>query len=398
MRIAYLLACIVTIATPAFAIIAPTMPQAMEQAPVERALENVAHDERLAPAQRERLLGRLHLIAYAQMNVRLTRYANGEWQPPNQGPCGDRAYAFPGEHLCPFGYMGLSVLELPTEVSDRAFMATGHLRQAREHYQRALTLDEPNLRAQLGLAYVLDQLGEDDAARVHLRRIIELSSAAFTGSGRGEYVEWEEYAVLNEAVEHLGNLARSRADRALVADLRQRLGSARPTGWVTPIVVPLRDAPFEALTDDASPVAFDLAGTGDTRAQGWLTADAAWLVWDPNRRGDVRSGFDMLGQRTWAVFWTDGFEAMRSLDDNGDGELTGAELGGLALWRDVNVNGASDAGEVAPVSDFGVIALAVRGAMERPGLITAPGGVRFADGTQRPLYDWTPGVNASPTS
>jgi hypothetical protein len=105
----------------------------------------------------------------------------------------------------------------------------------------------------------------------------------------------------------------------------------------------------------------------------------------------------MIGERTWSVVWSDGFEALRALDDNRDGELTGGELRGLALWRDENGNGVSDPGEVLPANVHGIAALSLRGAAARPGLVTAPEGVRFEDGRTRPLYDWTPGTGG-PTS
>ena len=387
--------------TPAFARVAPSMPAAMEEAPVSRAIENVAQDRDLAPAQRERLLGRLHLIAYAQGRPHLTRWSNGEWQPEGVAPCGDAAYAVEGrQQLCPFGHRGLGTRELPMEQHRNpwSFTMVDHLNQSRVHYQRALDLDGSNLRAHVGMAYVLDELNRDEEARAHLRQVLTLVEPLFRDGARGEYLDWEDHVVTGEALEHLKVLARSRADRDRVSSFDHRYSVARPSGWVTPIVVSIEDASFDALVDIASPVSFDFAGTGDARARGWLTPSAAWLVWDPNRRGDIQSGFDLLGQRTWAVFWRDGFEAMRSLDDNRDGELAGSELGGLALWRDANSNGVSEAGEVAPVSDFGVVALSVFGAEERPGLLAAPAGVRFENGVTRPLYDWTPGYGREPTS
>jgi hypothetical protein len=209
--------------------------------------------------------------------------------------------------------------------------------------------------------------------------------------------EWEDHAVLTETAAHLAHLATSSSDRRRMERLRERLEASRPMVYVTPMVVPLSNQPFERLIDRGSSVAFDFAGTGDVRAQGWLTPDAAWLVWDPEWRGQVHSGFDMIGQRTWSVFWSDGFEALRALDDNRDGELTGGELGGLSLWRDENGNGVSEPGEVLPANVHGIAALVVRGDTTRPGLMTAPQGVRFEDGRTRPLYDWTPGL-AGPTS
>jgi hypothetical protein len=146
------------------------------------------------------------------------------------------------------------------------------------------------------------------------------------------------------------------------------------------VVVPLADRPFERLVDRGSDVAFDFASTGDARAQGWLTTDAAWLVWDPDWRGDVRSGADLIG-----------FAALHAMDGNRDGELTGAELAGLSLWRDENGNGVSDPGEVLPANVHGIAALSVRSGATRPRPMT-PHGVRFDDGRTRPLYDWTPGL------
>lgn len=163
------------------------------------------------------------------------------------------------------------------------------------------------------------------------------------------------------------------------------------------IVVPITGQPFEGLVDKGSDVAFDFSGAGETSAQGWLTSEAAWLVWDPEWRGEIRSGFDMIGQRTWSAFWSDGFEALRALDENHDGELTGSELGGLSLWRDENGNGVSEPGEVLPANVHGIAALSVRGRPTGPGLTTAAHGVRFEDGRTRPLYDWTPGLSG-PTS
>lgn len=377
------------------------LPEAMATAPVERAIENVERDTQLSQAQRERVLGRLHLIAYAQRRAPMTRYSNGEWQPAGRGPCGDVAY-YPdltAASECPSGDRapepaGLELPALsPVNLNRRALR---HLRLARDHYQRSLALEDRDLRARLGLAYVLDELGDPEAARIHLRRLAIAGNEWFSVGGFDS--TWDQISVLREAIDHLSDLAISDDDRLLIERLRENLVDARPAIIVTPIVVPLADAPFAQLIDERSSVAFDFAGTGDTRAQGWLTPDAAWLVWDPQHRGEVRSGFDMIGQRTWAVFWSDGFEAMRSLDDNRDGELAGAELEGLALWRDADSDGVSDPGEVLPLAAHGVAGLSVRGAHQRPDLIVAPAGVHLEDGRTRPLYDWTPGLSPAPNS
>ena len=383
-------------------------PKPIYEAPIDRALANVTAMDGLEPAQRERLLGRLNLLAYARDDAAFTYLSeNNALNEAGSVLCSEapRNMRVPQEEPEPkFGPNDRCAQldfqlgpedEVPAAAPNAPNSgARARLEAARAHYAQALRLESANLRARLGYAYVLDRLGRTDQARRELRTILRLGMPQVAG----ETSEWETHAVLTETAEHLAHLARSSGDRTKMRRLRDRLQASRPMMYVTPIVVPMTDAPFASMTDVNSEVAFDFAGTGDRRAQGWLTADAAWLVWDPEWRGEITSGFDLIGQRTWAVFWSDGFEALRALDDNRDGELTGAELGGLSLWRDANRNGVSDPGEVMPVNVHGIAALATRGRATRPGLITAPAGVRFEDGRTRPLYDWTPGMDATPVS
>jgi len=382
-------------------------PQPVYEAPIDRALANVSSMDGLEPLQRELLLARLNLLAYARNDASFT-YRREDNQIVEAGsvlctevgsmryPQPDPPESFgPNDRCAALNFQLGPQAIVPSDVSAAASeAAAARLEAARGHYQRALQLDRNNLRARLGYAYVLDRQGRLNAARSELRHIIKRGLPRLAA----EQSEWEDHAVLTEAAEHLSHLAESRSDQARVARLRERLGASQPIIYVTPVVVPLIDAPFDRLIDNASPVSFDFAGTGDARAQGWLTPDAAWLVWDPEWRGDIRSGFDLIGARTWSVFWNDGFEALRALDDNRDGELTGAELGGLALWRDENRDGVSDPGEVTPANVHGIVALSVRGQATRPGLLTAPNGVRFDNGKSRPLYDWTPGLERTPIS
>jgi hypothetical protein len=380
-------------------------PQPVYEAPIDRALQNVAAMDGLEPVQRELLLGRLNLLAYARDDGAFTYIReNDQLSPAGSIPCSE---ARPGGYSPPetpdnfgpddrcaaFNFQLGPQIETPgTAPATPSTGARRRLDAARGHYSRALAADPNNLRARLGYAYVLDRLGRTSQARRELRTIIKKGLPRLSGPQS----EWEDHAVLTETAEHLSHLATSRSDRAHIQRLRARLEASQPVIYVTPIVVPMRDVAFSQMIDEGSRVEFDFAGTGDRRAQGWLTPDAAWLVWDPEWRGDVRSGFDMIGQRTWSVFWSDGFEALRALDDNRDGELTDGELGGLSLWRDENRNGVSDAGEVIPVNIHGIAGLAVRGNATRPGLITAPNGVRFDNGQTRALYDWTPGLGRAP--
>ena len=194
-----------------------------------------------------------------------------------------------------------------------------------------------------------------------------------------------------EAIGYLLPLLDPAADAAEVQDLRQKLATLealpRP---ITPIVVPLaRNIDITRLVDPSARVRFDADGTGHQHAWSWITPEAAWLVWDPEETGAVGSALQMFGSVTFWMFWQDGYEALRALDDNQDGTLTGYELAGLALWRDVNSNGVSEAREVEPLAAWGIVSLSCRSLPEEESDYVAwsPDGVRFADGTTRPTYD-----------
>jgi hypothetical protein len=383
-------------------------PQPVYEAPIDRALANVAAMTEVSEAHREQTLGRLNLLAYARNDPQFTYVTEdnrlvlagstlcNDVRPARYGPAPEDAPTFgPDDRCAAFDFQLGPWQETPADTPmDVSAAANARLEAARGHYERALELEPNNLRSRLGYAYVLDRLGRTSEARRELRCILKKGMPRL----QGETSEWEDHAVLTETAAHLAHIATSSSDRRRMERLRERLEASRPMIYVTPIVVPLTDAPFADMIDNGSNVAFDFAGTGDTRQSGWITPNAAWLVWDPEWRGEIRSGFDMIGQRTWSVFWSDGFETMRALDDNRDGELTGGELGGLSLWRDENRNGVSDPGEVLPANVHGIAGLSVRGQATRPGLITAPAGVRFEDGRTRPLYDWTPGVGRAPVS
>ena len=86
-------------------------------------------------------------------------------------------------------------------------------------------------------------------------------------------------------------------------------------------------------------------------------AERAWLVFDKQSTGSITSGLQLFGNVTFWLFWRNGYDALRALDDDGDGRIAGAELAGLALWHDRNADGVSDRGEVRPVSEWGIVSL-----------------------------------------
>ena len=91
------------------------------------------------------------------------------------------------------------------------------------------------------------------------------------------------------------------------------------------------------------------------------SAGAPLLVYDPERTGKVTSARQLFGNFTFGGRsstpsiddaaplgepWTNGYEALGTLDTNHDGKISGNELDPLSLWFDANRDGVSDDGEV----------------------------------------------------
>jgi len=164
-----------------------------------------------------------------------------------------------------------------------------------------------------------------------------------------------------------------------------------PQGPITPIVFSLtagKDAKLADLLDNAKTVRFDLDGDERAELRHWVQPTTCILVWDPDHKGKIVSGRQLFGSVTWWMFWNDGYHALDALDDNRDGTLSGAELDGLAVWRDANRNGISDPGEVVPLTSLGIVSLSVRKTHSDGQAPACRDGVRLSDGTVLPSFDW----------
>ena len=203
--------------------------------------------------------------------------------------------------------------------------------------------------------------------------------------------------VPREALEAYRRLVRARGahgaeeeQRLAAADARWKELEERPTrAFITPILLALEGCPTLAdLTRPALRVPFDLDGDDVDELWPWIAPEAGWLVWDPKERGEILSGRRLFGSASGWLFFEDGYRVLDALDDDGDGELRGAELAGIAVWFDRDSDGISDRGEVTPVEELGIVALATE-ATERVGAsLGNPCGVELADGRVLPTYDW----------
>ncbi len=169
-----------------------------------------------------------------------------------------------------------------------------------------------------------------------------------------------------------------------------KLYSSRPKA-ITPILIGLnRSAPFEKLINRRARVYFDLAGDEVLRQWPWIRSNAAWLVWDAEDTGRIRNGRQLFGNAMFWMFFSDGYAALASLDDNQDGWLRGMELHGISAWNDLNENGVSDRGEVTPIYRLGIRALRTKFDTSMPDALSASKGVLWSDGKISASYDWIP--------
>lgn len=262
------------------------------------------------------------------------------------------------------------------------------------HYYRRAAKVESRVKhhAQLGLACSLEGAGDREGAIKVFREVFDWGLAAAIKAGKqtgGLFVGPDRFA--HEAGSQLLELLpKDSPQRAEIKAGKAKL-HALPEApiAITPIVIPLgKGTRYRDLTAPRKRVHFDLGGFGDTRRWRWLRPDAALLCWDPHRRGEITSGRQLFGNGTWFVAWQHGYQPLALLDADGDGWLKGEELDGLSLWQDKDQDGVSDKGEVRTLSAHGITALAVRHQRRPDGILTAPRGVRFANGQVRPSYDW----------
>lgn len=184
--------------------------------------------------------------------------------------------------------------------------------------------------------------------------------------------------------------------------------------YSSPIILSLgAEQPYTAIQFPLNP--------SDT--QSWVIWKASGthplLVYDPEGRGAIKDGSQLFGNYTFRGtdkapadktaherLWDNGYQALASLDRNGDGFLTDSilsmlfpernELRGLALWFDVNRNGVSEPGEVRPLSSIGVTKLRTSfDSKEHDGDLVSVNGFEREDSggtvTQGTTLDWFSG-------
>ncbi len=137
----------------------------------------------------------------------------------------------------------------------------------------------------------------------------------------------------------------------------QQLVVSTNSTTVTPIAIDLDGDGIKTVARADSGGTFDLFGTGQQVASGWLSGGDGFLAVDRNGNGKI----DNIGELFGGMSKGDGFARLASFDSNHDGvvDAKDADFGSLRIWRDVNGNHKTDAGELMTLAQAGVVSLKV---------------------------------------
>lgn len=125
----------------------------------------------------------------------------------------------------------------------------------------------------------------------------------------------------------------------------------------SPLVLDLDDNGVRAGSP-ADGVLFDLKETGALVRTAWPMGGDALLAFDRDGDGVISNGGELFGnsRMLFDERRANGFAALAELDDDGDGDVDAhdAAFPRLRLWRDLDRDGVSDHGELAPLHAYGV--------------------------------------------
>jgi hypothetical protein len=132
----------------------------------------------------------------------------------------------------------------------------------------------------------------------------------------------------------------------------------------TPIVLDL-DGNGVRTTPLSQGVRFDITADGQLDTTGWVGSGDGLLVRDLNGDGLINNALELFGDATEladGLQAQDGFQALSSLDGNGDGKIDQADTSfkSLMVWRDANADGITDSGELKSLSQEGITSIGVR--------------------------------------
>ena len=371
--------------------------------PAERLIKNISAyiEKNPKDAEAHFLLARVHYIAFVHRSTVVQ--ANNEGSDEKLPNINDPRMQHPQEK---------------NKIDDEK--AVEHARAAIASFNKAIELNQDNALYHLGLAGIYEQAAplagkidpnpepQDGQKEDRLSEKERFINSALAENLTAYHLDREAalkedhvflpfYPVAYEAGKAALNLVKQYelklTDEKVAKQIEDDLAKIdeKPKA-ITPIVLRIAgQSPrsLDQLIAKNKTVRFDLDADGKAELRPWVNPDTAILVWDPENTGKITTGKQLFGNMTFFMLFSDGYRALDTLDDNRDGQLAGDELKGLALWHDRNTNGVSDQGEVTPLNNTPIKAIATT----QTGMVNGlhpmnDAGVTLDDGSTRPTWDW----------
>jgi len=133
----------------------------------------------------------------------------------------------------------------------------------------------------------------------------------------------------------------------------------------SPIVLDLEGDGVISTLSYTQGVLFDLNADGVLEQVGWASPRDGQLARDLNGDGKINNGAELFGNATRLSaggFATDGYDALRDLDDNGDLLLNADDFAfaELLVWKDQDSDGITDEGELFTLAEMEITELSLQ--------------------------------------
>jgi serine-aspartate repeat-containing protein C/D/E len=131
------------------------------------------------------------------------------------------------------------------------------------------------------------------------------------------------------------------------------IGDTSKILYISPIAIDLNNDGVQTISADAG-VEFDILNSGQAVQTGWISGEDGFLAFDRNGNGSIDDRSELFGGAVG-----EGFGTLATFDSNGDGVVDSVDtsFSKLSLWKDSNINGVTDSGELTSLGDAGIAAL-----------------------------------------
>ncbi|MFU0813807.1 MAG: hypothetical protein ACFWUG_07140 [Rahnella inusitata] len=273
-------------------------------------------------------------------------------------------------------------IALEAERNAAATAAAGHRADAAKYNDRYNLLDGKPVRAAQGLSTALGAAGKGEYAY----DLYQLYKKDPQAAGKQAFKDLAVTLATETYGTHVGITVGVGIDLIYRGHPELNAYNALVEGGVIDKYgyrIPGRTPSLDDAKNELSPIIFDLDGDGiETLSKqqgiyfdhdgncfeestGWVGADDGLLVRDINGDGLIDSGAELFGNNTRLKnghLATNGYDALKDLDDNKNGQLDSGDAiwQQLRVWQDENSNGHVDSGELTALDQLNIKTIATK--------------------------------------